>query len=606
MKLQLRFSMQLSGRTFSRPFCRFFFSAKSQQLSESSFSIDSIKELHGHLIRTQKHKDPDSIFLVLRSYSLNSSTLQKAHIVFDEIQRPTPSIWYYMIRGLSKSDDPVKAIKMYNNMRTYGINGNNLTLLFVIKACGRVSDVLQGKKVHVHVLKLGFGSNLYVSNALIHMYGTCREMGVAHKVFDEMSERDLVSWNSLICGYSLCNKYREVLGVFDAMQVAKVRADAVTMVKVIMACSVMQEWSVADNMVDYLLKNCVEIDVYLGNTLIDMYGKRGLIIPAQGVFDRMNEKNSVSWNALMVGYAKTGDLASAKRVFDEMPNKDVISYTSMISGYSQAGKHSDAVKLFRAMISNRIKPDEVTISSVLSACAHLGMLDMGKEIHEFIIENTVKVDIYVGNSLIDMYYKCGDVKNALRVFQSMPEKDSVSWTAVIAGLAVNGSVDSAIRTFEEMLSKNVRPTNGTFVGILLACSHAGLVDKGMEYFEKMRKVYGITPQMKHYGCIVDLLSRSGELERAYKFIVDMTVPPDVVLWRILLSACKLHKNVALAETVSRKLLEVDGGNSGNYVLLSDAYAGAERWDVSMKYRDLMEENLVQKPLAWSSIEVVTR
>ncbi|XP_021842299.1 pentatricopeptide repeat-containing protein At2g29760, chloroplastic [Spinacia oleracea] len=602
MVLRFRFSMQLT-RSFSRQLSSFISTTKSHELPRNSISIAAIKELHGHLIRTQKHKDPDHISPVLRSYSLSSSTLRKAQIVFDEIQRPPLYIWNQLIKGFSKSDDPIKAIYIYNDMRNFGLNGNNLTFIFVLKACGRVLDVLQGKKIHPCVFKLGFQSYLFVSNSLMHMYGSCGELGFAQKVFDEMTERDLVTWNSLICGYSQCNKYRELLGVFNAMQVADVRADAVTMVKVIMACNLMCDWKIADSVVDYIETNRVDIDVYLGNTLIDMYGKRGLMDSAQGVFDRMSVRNVVSWNSLVIGYARIGNLVLARKFFDEMPKRDLISWTSMITGYSQAGKFSDAVKYFQEMMLNKIKPNEVTISSVLSSCAHLGMLEMGKEIHEYIIEHNIKADIYVGNSLIDLYCKCGDVNKALQVFQDMSEKDSVSWTAVIAGFAVNGFADSAIHLFEEMLSKNIRPTNGTFVGILLACSHAGLVDKGMEFFQSMEKIHGIIPQMKHYGCVVDLLSRSGELERAYDFILKMTTPPDVVLWRILLSSCKLHKNVALAEIVSSKLLDTDAGNSGNYVLLSDAYAGAERWDASMKYRDLMGENRVQKPSAWSSVEV---
>lgn len=508
-----------------------------------------------------------------------------------------------MIRALSQSHDPIKAICFYNVMRDHGLNGNNLTFIFILKACGRVSDTVQGKKVHVHASKLGLGSYLFVLNALIHMYGSCREPGFAQKVFDEMTERDLVSWNSLICAYSQCNMYKEVLDKFNAMQAANVMADAVTMVKVVLACSMLCKWNVADSVVQYIEKNHLEIDVYLGNTLIDMYGKRGLVKLAHGVFDQMIVKNLVSWNSLMIGYARFGDLVSAKRLFDEMPKRDVISWTSMITGYSQAGKFSDAVKLFQDMMVNKVKSDEITIASVLSACAHLGMLDMGKTVHEFIDKHDIRVDIYVGNSLIDMYCKCGDVERALQVFQDMKEKDSVSWTAVISGLAVNGFANSAILLFEKMLSEDVRPSNGTFVGILLACAHAGLVDKGLEYFECMQKVYGITPQIKHYGCVVDLLSRSGKLDRAYEFIEEMPIPPDDVLLRILLSSCKLHGNVALAEIISSKLLELDACNSGNYVLLSDAYAGAERWDAATKFRYLMEENYVQKPPAWSSIEV---
>ncbi|XP_074319635.1 pentatricopeptide repeat-containing protein At2g29760, chloroplastic-like [Silene latifolia] len=576
---------------------------KPQQLhTNSTFSPNAIKELHGHLIRTHRHTDPHIISHVLRCYSLSPSTINKAQSVFNQVEEPTFLLWYFMLRAWSKSDDPIQTIYLYNSMKISGLIGNDLTAIFALKACARVRNVLQGRRIHVNVVKLGYEKYIYVSNALIGMYGFGGEMGYAQKVFDEMSERDLVSWNSLICGYSRCDRYEEVLGMFEKMRVANVRADAVTMLKAVMACNMLSKWDVADAMMEYIDRNCVEVDVYLGNTVIDMCGKRGLVDLARGMFDRMSEKNLVSWNALMMAYVKSGDLVSAKRVFDDMPKKDVISWTSLITGYTQAGKYSEAVEVFQDMMVNDIKPDEITIASMLSACARLGMLDLGKDIHKFIAEHKIRVDIYVGNALIDMYCKCGDVQKALQVFDDMKVRDTVSWTAVISGLAVNGFANSSIQLFEKMLSGNVMPSNGTFVGILLACSHAGLVDKGLEYFESMQKVYGIKPQMKHYGCVVDLLSRSGKLERAYDFILKMPIPPDAVLWRILLSACKLHENVTLAETVSSKLLESDAGNSGNYVLLSDTYAGAEKWDSATKFRVLMEENLVQKPSAWSSVE----
>ncbi|KAL9225277.1 hypothetical protein vseg_001222 [Gypsophila vaccaria] len=570
--------------------------------SQSNSSINAIKELHAHLIRTLKHEDPHIISHVLLSYSLSPSTLIKAQYVFDQVYQPTFLLWYFLLRAWSKSDDPTRTIRLYNQMRVVGINANDLTCIFVIKACGRVSDVGMGRRVHGDVVKCGYESYLFVSNALISMYGSCGEMGCAHKVFDGMFERDLVSWNALICGYSRCGRYKEVLGVFDSMRVAGVKADAVTMLKAIVACNMLSEWDVADAMMDYIERNCVEVDVYLGNTMIDLCGKRGMVELAQGVFDRMSEKNLVSWNSLMMVYVKSGDLVSARRVFDDMPKRDVISWTSLITGLSQAGKYTEAVELFQDMMVSEVKPDEVTIASMLSACAHLGMLDLGKEIHKFIADHKIRVDIYVGNALIDMYCKCGDVKKALQVFEDMKVRDTVSWTAVISGLAVNGYAKSSIQYFEKMLSDNVMPSHGAFVGILLACSHAGLVDKGLEYFESMEKVYGIVPQMKHYGCVVDLLSRAGKLERAYDFILKMPIHPDVVLWRILLSACKLHGNVVLAETVSNKLLESDAGNSGNYVLLSDTYAAAEKWDSATIFRHLMEEKFVQKPYAWSSVE----
>ncbi|XP_021827017.1 pentatricopeptide repeat-containing protein At2g29760, chloroplastic-like isoform X2 [Prunus avium] len=592
----------------ARPIRRHFSTSTASQKSERvannrPISLTQIKELHAHLIRTQLHKDPSSVSEVIRYYALSPLFLEKALLVFNQIEQPTLLIWNHMIRGLSQSGQFSEAIHAYNRMYRQGLAGNHLTFIFIFKACARAPDVVHGQTVHAHALKLGFEPYLFVSNALIHMYASCGYLGFAQKVFDGMRERDLVSWNSLICGYSQCNRFENVLGLFKAMQAANVRADAVTMMKVILACNYLGEWEIADSMVNYVEENHVDIDVYLGNTMIDMYGRRGLVNLAREVFDRMHERNIVSWNSMIKGYAKAGNFVSARKLFNEMPKRNVVSWTSMITGYSQANQHAEAVSLFEEMTGANVRADEITVASVLSACAHVGSLDVGEAIHLYIRKHGVKVDIYVGNSLIDMYCKCGVAEKALEVFQWMEEKDSVSWTSVISGLAVNGFADSALELFSRMLRDGIRPTHGTFVGILLACAHAGLVEKGLEYFESMEKIHGLMPEMKHYGCVVDLLSRSGEVDKAYEFIQNMPIVPDVVVWRILLSACKVHGNVALAEVVGNKLLELNPSNSGNYVLSSNTYAASDRWEDVIRIRELMDESNVQKPFGRSSIEI---
>ncbi|GAB2265278.1 hypothetical protein Dimus_000345 [Dionaea muscipula] len=590
-------------RAFSRQFCYFTNTPKPHQLPKRSISSDAIEELHARLIRMENQTDPCSVSEVLRSYTLSSSTLQRAEVVFNEIRRPPLLLWNFMIQGFSHFGDPIKAVYFYNSLLRRGLKGNHVTCIFVFKACGRALDSVNGRTIHAHVVKLGFELYLYVCNALVHMYALCGELGLAQKVFDQMTERDLVTWNSLICGYSQHSRFKEVLRLFGLMGAAEVEADEITMMKVILACSNLAEWELADSMVKNIEEKRVETNVYLGNTLIDMYGRRGLVDLAQRTFDRMQEKNLVSWNALIIGQAKSGNLGRARELFDEMPKRDVVSWTSMITGYSQAGQFQEAVKLFHEMIETNIKPDEKTVATVLSACAHLGILDVGEAVHDLVNKHHITSDIHVGNALIDMYCKCGVVERAMKVFQDMKEKDSVSWASIISGLAVNGFAASSLELFEQMLRENVgpRPTHGTFVGILVACAHVGLVDKGLEYFVSMEKVHGLVPQMKHYGCVVDLLCRSGKLDRAYQFIRTMPMPADAVLWRILLGACKLHGDVVLAEIALNNLHESDPNNSVNYVLLSNTYAGAERWDAATRLRDMMKEGDVQKPLGWSSL-----
>lgn len=507
-----------------------------------------------------------------------------------------------MIRGLSLSDSPVNALYLFDEMRKRGLRGDNLTTIFLCKACARISDLLYGNIVHAHALKLGFGSYLYVCNALIHMYGFCGELCFARRVFDEMPEKDLVSWNSLFCAYSQCAKYAKVLNLFDAMMVENVKADSVTMVKVVLACNYLGEWKRLDSAVEYIENNHIDFDVYLGNTLIDVYGKRGFVALAQDVFDRMIGRNIVSWNTMIIATAKSGDIVVARRFFDEMPKRDVISWTSMIRGYAQSNQHVDAIELFEEMMVAKVMPDHITVSTILSSCAHLGRLDIGKAVHDYVTNKSVESDIYVKNSLVDMYCKCGSVEDALKVFDEMKEKDSVSWTSIISGLAWNGDSDHALELFSRMLREGTRPIHGTFVGVLLACVHSGLVDEGLRFFRSMQNDYGLVPEMRHYGCVVDLLCRSGDLTRAYEFMKNMPIFPDVVAWRILLSACHLHGDLVLAKIASDKLLEFDPTNGGNYVLSSNSYARAERWEDAVKVRESMGKSDILKPLGWSSIE----
>ncbi|KZV41717.1 pentatricopeptide repeat-containing protein chloroplastic-like [Dorcoceras hygrometricum] len=338
----------------------------SRHLSKIPKSLPStcdqfIKERHAHCFRTHQFCDSDAMSKIIGHYALRRTSMDKARFAFVDVQQPTLPIWNYMIRGFFQSESPKCALDMFDEMRGSGVIGDNLTFIFACKACGRLSDVLYGKRIHVHVLKLGFGSYLYVCNALVHMYGCCGDLKFSRKMFDEMGVKDLVSWNSLICGYSRCGDYKEVLDLFEAMRMGNVKGDEVTMVKVVLACSYLGEWKRVDSMVEYIEDNCINISVYLCNTLIDVYGRRGSVAVARGFFDRMTVRNDVSWNAMIIGAAKSGDLVAAKKLFDEMPEKDAISWTSMITAYAQANQFDDAIWHFQGMMAANIKPDLMMI-----------------------------------------------------------------------------------------------------------------------------------------------------------------------------------------------------------------------------------------------------
>uniref|UniRef100_A0A0D9V736 Pentacotripeptide-repeat region of PRORP domain-containing protein n=1 Tax=Leersia perrieri TaxID=77586 RepID=A0A0D9V736_9ORYZ len=556
--------------------------------------MEAIKKLHAHYIVSGLYSCHYAMSKVLRSYAILQPDLVLAHKVFDQMEAPTTYLWNIIIRGLAQSDTPADAIALYKKAQGEGMIPDNLTFPFILKACARVSALSEGEQMHNHITKLGLLSDVFISNSLIHLYAACGNICHARSIFDEMLVKDVVSWNSLICGYSQSNRFKDVLALFRLMQNEGVKADKVTMVKVISACTRLGDHSMADYMVRYIEDYCVEVDIYLGNTLIDYYGRRGQLQSAEKVFFNMKDRNIVTMNAMLTTYAKGQDLVSARRIFDQIPKKDLISWSSMISGYSQDNRFSDALEIFRQMQRAKVKPDAIVIASVLSSCSHLGALDLGKWLHDYVKRNGIKTDIIMENSLIDMYMKCGSTKEALQVYKEMKEKDTLSWNSIIVGLANNGFEEDALNLFHAMLAEGFRPNEVTFLGVLIACANAKLVEEGLDHFESMKQVYNLEAEMKHYGCVVDLLGRAGQLEKALRFITEMPIAPDPVVWRILLGACNTHGNVAIAEVVTKKLNELEPSNSGNYTLLSNAYASAHRWSDAMNVRQWMADTDVRK------------
>lgn len=413
-----------------------------------------------------------------------------------------------------------------------------------------------------------------------------------------------MSWNSLISACVKEHRYTEALELFEVICAEKVRADAVTMVNVISACTKLGDLARVDTMVEYLKENCLEVDVYLGNTLIDYYGRRGMVDSARKVFEDMPERNSMTVNAMITTYAKGGDLIAAKRLFDNMRDRDLISWSSMIAGYSQRSRFSEALELFRQMLNaKKIKPDKILLVSLISACAHLIARNIGRSFHGYILRNGLKSDVFVGNSLIDMYSKCGHINEAHHVFDEMSERNTTTWNSIILGLATSGYADAALHMFSDMLRCKFRPDKVTFLGVLTACVHSGLIEEGLEYFDSMSGVHGVEPEMMHRGCIVDLLSRAGELDKAFEFIGEMLSTPDAAVWRALLGASKVHGNVRMAERTNKNVMDLDPRNSGNYVLLSNAYAADERWIDAMTTREMMRHVCVQKSPGCSIVEI---
>ncbi|KAK8945472.1 Pentatricopeptide repeat-containing protein [Platanthera guangdongensis] len=346
-----------------------------------------------------------------------------------------------------------------------------------------------------------------------------------------------------------------------------------------------------------------ERDLVAYNAMLADYLNCGDMLEAGRLFAEMPERDLISWNTMIHGYAMSRDLGSARDVFDRMEDRDSISWSSIISAYAQCRKPSVALKLFYEMQLHGIAPDSITMLIVLSACGDLGVLGMGKEIHRLIKTDGITVDIKLGTALIDMYARCGDIENSLGVFNSMDEKDVLAWSAMIIGLANHGLGKDALDLFSKMVLEGIRPNDMTFVGVLSACNHTGLLSEGKAYFNSMSKLYGIDPKMEHYGCMIDLLGRSGHIEDARKLITHMPFEPDAVVWRALLGACRIHKNVDLAEDAIMNLISLEPCVYGHHVLLSNVYAQANQWDDVAKVRSRIRRKSIPKVRGCSSIEL---
>lgn len=353
----------------------------------------------------------------------------------------------------------------------------------------------------------------------------------------------------------------------------------------------------------HTIKFGFDSDLYVRTGLVDVYARAGDVVSARQLFDTMPERSLVSLTAMITCYTKRGEVDEARVLFDGMTERDVVCWNVMIDGYTQHGMPNEALLLFRKMLVAKIKPDEVTVLSLLSACGQLGALESGRWLHSYIENNGIRIDVQVGTALIDMYSKCGSWEDARLVFDRIGGKDVVVWNSMIVGYAMHGFSQEALELFNEMCRIGYQPTDITFIGVLNACAYAGLVCEGQAFFSSMKDEYGVEPKIEHYGCMVNLLSHAAKLEEAYEFVKNMKIEPDPVLWGTLLGACRLHGNIALGENIAEFLVGRNLANSGTYILLSNIYAAAGNWDGVAKVRTLMKNSGIQKEPGCSSIEV---
>ncbi|CAL5355806.1 unnamed protein product [Camellia sinensis] len=536
-------------------------------LESSSVSLKQFNQIHTQLIVSNLFQHPLASSRVVKKLCSSPSTVSHAIALFDRLEEPDAFVCNTIVRSLVNWSDPHGAFAFYcHQMVGRFVLPNHYTFPILAKVCAEIGSVREGEKIHARIVKFGFELDLFVRNALIHMYSVFGRISDARKVFDLSSESDLVTWNSMIDGYVKNGEVGVARGVFDEMP---------------------------------------ERDAFSWNSMIAGYVAVGDMGEAKELFEKMPFRDVVSWNSLIDGYARIGNFSAAREYFDQMPFRNVVSWNTVLALYARSKDYSECLRLFdRMMEGGDAKLNEATLVSVLTACAHLGRLDRGKWVHNYIKNNRkIEPDVLLSTALLTMYAKCGVMDLARDVFDDMPNKNVVSWNSMIMGYGMLGHGEKALEMFMEMEKRGLMPNDATFICILSVCAHAGMVLEGWWYFDLMCRVYMIEPKVEHYGCMVDLLGRAGLMKDSEELIKKMPMDAGPALWGALLSACRSHSNLELGEIVAKRLIELKPGDIGPYVLLSNIYAAEGRWDEVENVRKMMTNRGLQKVVGSSLIEL---
>ncbi|KAJ7298214.1 hypothetical protein O6H91_Y009900 [Diphasiastrum complanatum] len=460
---------------------------------------------------------------------------------------------------------------LLKQMKIECLKPDGRTFVSLLMACANAGALEQGKQIHIDVVNSGYGSDVFVLNALLDMYIKCHSPRDAHEVFGSMNRRDVISFTTIIGGSIKHGDSKEALKLFHQMKREGLKADGLAFVYALNACANLKALEYGKQVHAEILECGLLSDIFVGNALINLY-------------------------------AKCGCLDQARDVLMAIPRRDVISWTTITAGFVKHKKFKEAIELCERMKQEGLKPDKVTFVSLLNACASTAALQEGKQAHADILDAGFEKDIFVSNALIDMYGKCGSLKDARKVFDEMPERDTISWTAMIASYTTHGDGAEAFHLFRLMQHESIEPDEVTFVSVLTGCSHVGLLDEGCSLFESMFIEYKLTPMLEHYGCMIDLFGRSGRLQEAYNYLTTMPLSPDVKLWKALLGACKVHGNLELAESVTAHIFQLQPQESAAYVMLSNMYAAAGRWNEKVNLRQSMDKRGVNKQPAHSIVE----
>ncbi|KAL6638437.1 hypothetical protein ACP70R_023932 [Stipagrostis hirtigluma subsp. patula] len=492
--------------------------------------------------------------------------------IFNLGDRTNVVLWNLMLVAYGQISDVAKSFDIFCQMQAAGIRPNQFTYPCILRTCTCSGEIELGEQIHSLSIKTGFESDMYVSGVLIDMYSKYGWLGKARRILEMLEEKDVVSWTSMIAGYVQHDFCKEALSTFKEMQEFGIWPDNIGLASAISACAGIKAM------------------------------RQGLQIHARVYVSGYSADISI-WNALVNLYARCGRCKDAYSLFEAVEHKDGITWNGLVSGFAQSGLYEEALKVFVQMGQVGVKFNVFSFVSSISASANLAETKQGKQIHCRVIKTGHTSETEVGNALISLYGKCGSIEDAKTQFSEMSDRNEVSWNTIITSCSQHGRGQEALVLFDKMKQECLKPNDVTFIGVLAACSHVGLVEEGLSYFKSMSNDYGIQPRPDHYACVVDILGRAGQLDRARRFIEEMPIAADAMVWRTLLSACKVHKNIEIGELAAKHLLELEPQDSASYVLLSNAYAVAGKWASRDQVRKMMKDRGVRKEPGRSWIEV---
>lgn len=632
------------------------------------------QEIHCYCLKRGMHFLGPHLATSLITFYSKFHHVTTSFLVFDSMLIKNTVTWNSIISSYFQAGDPSQALRLFLQMLLNGIQPGSVAVLVAIQS----SDCLHlGKQLHQLAIKFCFSTHLFIVNALLKMYAKNEDVESSRKLFETVPvpTRDTAMWNGLLSAYKECGYHAQVFALFRRMRSYGATQDLATITIVLSAISESaHHLHMGRGLHAYVIKARMELDASLGNALLRIYSLLNCVESAQKLFDQTDSSEVVCWNnfilvlarckmwdqlldlfqrlrqlgirpnsftmvsllpvcqdetcrnigrsihgyvvrhelefnlslctALVDMYTNCGDEAAAQHIFQSYPNKDLVSWNAMISCYVDNNRHNEAVLVFRRML-NEMEPNSVTIISILASCAYLANLHLGRSLHAYALRRELALNSQVstGNALVTMYARCGSLKSAQKVFKSLLRRDVISWNAIIAAYGMHGCGKAALAAFSHMKKDGLTPTSVTFVSVLSACSHSGLIQEGWKYFYSMTQDYNITPEVVHYACMVDLLGRGGLLDEAIMFIASMPIEPDASVWRALLSACRVHSDAKLARTVFKKLVELEPMNIGNYVLLSNIYAAGGLWEEVRNLRREGKDKKLAKPPGKSWIAI---